>query len=40
MLIAKWRCASCGWEGDTADLINDKEGHKVCPRCKERKGLE
>lgn len=40
MLEAKWDCTLCGWKGDTADLVNDEKGHKVCPACLKREGLE
>ena len=40
ILKAAWVCTLCGWEGETKDLVNNEEGHKVCPICHKRGGLE
>lgn len=40
MLKAIWECTLCGWEGETGALATDEDGHKVCPICHKRGGLE
>ena len=40
MLVCEWECTLCGWEGRTDDLAINEEGHKVCPKCHRRGGLE
>lgn len=40
ILKAIWECTLCGWEGETKDLEINEDGHKVCPKCHRRGGLE
>lgn len=39
-LKAIWTCTLCGWDGETDALVFDEDGHRVCPVCHRRGGLE